>query len=220
MKMRLPQQLMVSALPTAAMARLPPTLVASHPSLRCWAPQRFPSFHYNVSVAVAVGFIALAGVAAETGVVMLIYLDHALEARAAQRRTEGRALDARDLREAQDHDRRWDHCGLLPIMWSTGAGSEVMRRIAAPMVGGMVSSTILTLLVIPALFALAKRHALARKSPAATPQGLPHLANRDPAHDTTVHTCKPHLRQDSGKSLESVQHERLFHMAGSHRGVP
>ncbi len=137
---------------------------------------------YNVSVAVAVGFIALAGVAAETGVVMLIYLDHALEARAAQRQAEGPPLDARDLREAiiEGAVERVRPkimtvvaimAGLLPIMWSTGAGSEVMRRIAAPMVGGMVSSTVLTLLVIPALYALVKQHALARKSVEATPTG-------------------------------------------------
>ena len=130
--------------------------------------------HYNISVAVIVGFIALAGVAAETGVIMLIYLDHALEARAAQRRAEGRSLDARDLREAIIEgavDRVRPKmmtvvaimAGLLPIMWSNGTGSEVMRRIAAPMVGGMVSSTVLTLVVIPALYSLIKQRQLARK---------------------------------------------------------
>ena len=129
---------------------------------------------YNTSVAVIVGFIALAGVAAETGVVMLIYLNHALEARAAQRQAEGRPLDARDLREAIIEgavDRVRPKmmtvvaimAGLLPIMWSSGTGSEVMRRIAAPMVGGMVSSTILTLVVIPALYSLIKQRQLARK---------------------------------------------------------
>jgi Cu(I)/Ag(I) efflux system membrane protein CusA/SilA len=137
---------------------------------------------YNTSVAVIVGFIALAGVAAETGVVMLIYLDHALEARAAQRQAEGRPLDARDLREAIIEgavDRVRPKmmtvvaimAGLLPIMWSSGTGSEVMRRIAAPMVGGMVSSTILTLAVIPALYSLIKQRQLARKPPA--PATLP-----------------------------------------------
>jgi Cu(I)/Ag(I) efflux system membrane protein CusA/SilA len=130
--------------------------------------------NYNVSVAVIVGFIALAGVAAETGVVMLIYLDHALEARAAQRQAEGRSLDAGDLREAIIEgavDRVRPKmmtvvaimAGLLPIMWSSGTGSEVMRRIAAPMVGGMVSSTVLTLVVIPALYSLIKQRQLARK---------------------------------------------------------
>src|SRR3546814_379266 len=133
---------------------------------------------YNVSVAVIVGFIALAGVAAETGVVMLIYLDHALEARAAQRQVEGRSLDARDLRDAIIEgavDRVRPKmmtvvaimAGLLPIMWSSGTGSEVMRRIAAPMVGGMVSSTVLTLVVIPALYSLIKQRQLARKRPMA-----------------------------------------------------
>jgi Cu(I)/Ag(I) efflux system membrane protein CusA/SilA len=141
---------------------------------------------YNVSVAVIVGFIALAGVAAETGVVMLIYLDHALEARAVQRRAEGRSLDARDLREAIIEgavDRVRPKmmtvvaimAGLLPIMWSSGTGSEVMRRIAAPMVGGMVSSTVLTLVVIPALYSLIKQRQLASKppTPAAPPVEVP-----------------------------------------------
>jgi Cu(I)/Ag(I) efflux system membrane protein CusA/SilA len=129
---------------------------------------------YNVSVAVIVGFIALAGIAAETGVVMLIYLDHALKARAAQRQSEGRSFDAGDLRDAIIEgavDRVRPKmmtvvaimAGLLPIMWSSGTGSEVMRRIAAPMVGGMVSSTVLTLVVIPALYSLIKQWQLARK---------------------------------------------------------
>nr|WP_211219085.1 efflux RND transporter permease subunit [Luteimonas mephitis] len=129
---------------------------------------------YNVSVAVAVGFIALAGVAAETGVVMLIYLDHALEARAERRQAEGGTLTDRDLQEAiiEGAVERVRPkmmtvvaimAGLLPIMWSTGTGSEVMRRIAAPMVGGMVSSTVLTLAVIPALYALIKRRQLLRR---------------------------------------------------------
>jgi Cu(I)/Ag(I) efflux system membrane protein CusA/SilA len=123
---------------------------------------------YNLSVAVAVGFIALAGVAAETGVVMLIYLDHALEARAAARRAQGDSLGVDDLVDAivEGAVERVRPkmmtvvaimAGLLPIMWSTGTGSEVMRRIAAPMVGGMVSSTVLTLAVIPAIYALVKQ---------------------------------------------------------------
>ncbi|MFZ5657288.1 MAG: efflux RND transporter permease subunit [Pseudomonadota bacterium] len=128
---------------------------------------------YNMSVAVAVGFIALAGVAAETGVVMLIYLDHALEARTAERAAQGRALDESDLVDAimEGAVERVRPkmmtvvaimAGLLPIMWSTGTGSEVMRRIAAPMVGGMVSSTALTLVVIPVIYALVKRRAMRR----------------------------------------------------------
>jgi Cu(I)/Ag(I) efflux system membrane protein CusA/SilA len=130
---------------------------------------------YNLSVAVAVGFIALAGVAAETGVVMLIYLDHAWEA--AQRRcaAENRRAASADLYAAVMEgavERVRPKlmtvvaimAGLLPIMWSTGAGSEVMSRIAAPMVGGMISSTILTLAVIPAIYALVKEWRLKRSA--------------------------------------------------------
>jgi Cu(I)/Ag(I) efflux system membrane protein CusA/SilA len=126
---------------------------------------------YNLSVAVAVGFIALAGVAAETGVVMLIYLDHALDARAKARQRTGEAMTVGDITDAivEGAVERVRPkmmtvvaimAGLLPIMWSTGTGSEVMRRIAAPMVGGMVSSTILTLVVIPVIYALVKRREL------------------------------------------------------------
>jgi Cu(I)/Ag(I) efflux system membrane protein CusA/SilA len=122
---------------------------------------------YNVSVAAAVGFIALAGVAAETGVIMLIYLDQALRERHATAEREGRALTRDDLRAAiisgaVDRVRpkmmtvTAIMAGLLPILWSTGTGSELMRRIAAPMVGGMVTSALLTLLVIPAIYALVK----------------------------------------------------------------
>jgi Cu(I)/Ag(I) efflux system membrane protein CusA/SilA len=128
---------------------------------------------YNLSVAVAVGFIALAGVAAETGVVMLIYLDQALNQVRARCVAEGRALDQADvlaaIREGAVERVRPKMmtvaaimAGLLPIMWGTGTGSEVMRRIAAPMVGGMVSSTVLTLAVIPALYAFVKGRALRR----------------------------------------------------------
>jgi Cu(I)/Ag(I) efflux system membrane protein CusA/SilA len=122
---------------------------------------------YNLSVAVAVGFIALAGVAAETGVVMLIYLDHAWEAAQKKSALAGRRADAGDLygavmEGAVERVRPKlmtvvsTMAGLLPIMWSSGAGSEVMSRIAAPMIGGMVSSTVLTLMVIPAIYALVK----------------------------------------------------------------
>ena len=123
---------------------------------------------YNMSVAVAVGFIALAGVAAETGVIMLIYLDNAYQALKAQREAEGKTFSAADLYTAVMEgavERVRPKmmtvvaimAGLLPIMWGTGTGSEVMRRIAAPMVGGMVSSTVLTLIVIPAIYALVKQ---------------------------------------------------------------
>jgi len=122
---------------------------------------------YNLSVAVVVGFIALAGLAAETGIVMLIYLDQALTRIKAKRRTENRPLTQSDLydaiREGAVERVRPKImtvaaiiAGLLPIMWGAGTGSEVMRRIAAPMVGGMVSSTLLTLIVIPAVYAWIK----------------------------------------------------------------
>jgi Cu(I)/Ag(I) efflux system membrane protein CusA/SilA len=122
---------------------------------------------FNVSVAVAVGFIALAGVAAETGVVMLIYLDHAWEEHKRRAAAEGRNasradLDAAIMEGAVERVRPKMMtvvaimAGLLPILWSHGAGSEVMQRIAVPMIGGMVSSTILTLVVIPAVYALVK----------------------------------------------------------------
>ena len=128
---------------------------------------------YNLSVAVAVGFIALAGVAAETGVIMLIYLDHAWEAIKTQCRAAGRAPTVADLYAAVMEgavERVRPKmmtvvaimAGLLPIMWGTGTGSEVMSRIAAPMVGGMLSSTVLTLAVIPAIYALVKQWRLAR----------------------------------------------------------
>jgi Cu(I)/Ag(I) efflux system membrane protein CusA/SilA len=128
---------------------------------------------YNLSVAVAVGFIALAGVAAETGVIMLIYLDHAWEAIKVKCRAEGRTPGVADLYEAVMEgavERVRPKmmtvvaimAGLLPIMWGTGTGSEVMSRIAAPMVGGMVSSTVLTLAVIPAIYALVKQWRLGR----------------------------------------------------------
>ncbi|PIP00449.1 efflux RND transporter permease subunit [Pleomorphomonas carboxyditropha] len=140
---------------------------------------------FNLSVAVAVGFIALAGVAAETGVVMLIYLDHAFEAMKAKRAAENRPLTRDDLNAAimEGAVERVRPkmmtvvaimAGLLPIMWSHGTGSEVMQRIAVPMIGGMVSSTVLTLLVIPAIYALVKARGLNRAaSPAATAAALP-----------------------------------------------
>jgi Cu(I)/Ag(I) efflux system membrane protein CusA/SilA len=124
---------------------------------------------YNTSVATGIGFIALAGVAAETGVVMLLYLDHAYRDRGS------RGL----LRTRADVDAAVEHgavervrpkmmtvtaiiAGLLPILWSHGTGADVMKRIAAPMVGGMVSSTILTLVVIPAVYSLWKEREVRR----------------------------------------------------------
>jgi len=122
---------------------------------------------YNLSVAVGVGFIALAGVAAETGVVMLIYLDQALAEQLQRCRAEGRVFTRGDLHAALmagAAERLRPKmmtvaaivAGLLPIMWGHGTGSEVMRRIAAPLVGGMISSTVLTLLVIPAIYGMVK----------------------------------------------------------------
>ena len=122
---------------------------------------------FNMSVAVAVGFIALAGVAAETGVVMLIYLDHASREVQAECLLEKRSYTRADLYHAimvgaveRVRPKMMTvvaiMAGLLPIMWSTGTGSEVMQRIAVPMIGGMVSSTLLTLIVIPAIYGLVK----------------------------------------------------------------
>jgi len=126
---------------------------------------------FNLSVAVVVGFIALAGVAAETGVVMLIYLNHAFSVIKARCEAEGRELNRRDLYDAimEGAVERVRPkmmtvvaimAGLLPIMWSTGTGSEIMQRIAVPMIGGMMSSTLLTLIVIPAIYGLVKERGL------------------------------------------------------------
>ena len=122
---------------------------------------------FNLSVAVAVGFIALAGVAAETGVIMLIYLDAAMTEQRALAEKEGRPFTRTDLNAAimEGAVNRVRPkmmtvvaimAGLLPILWSSGTGSEVMQRIAVPMIGGMVSSTVLTLIVIPAIYAVIK----------------------------------------------------------------
>ena len=116
-----------------------------------------------MSVAVAVGFIALTGVAAETGVIMLLFLDEAYK----ERKERGQMNSLSDLREAVMEgavERVRPKmmtvvaimAGLLPILWGHGTGSQVMKRIAAPMVGGMVSSTILTLLVIPVIYIIWK----------------------------------------------------------------
>jgi Cu(I)/Ag(I) efflux system membrane protein CusA/SilA len=135
---------------------------------------------FNMSVAVAVGFIALAGVAAETGVVMLIYLDNAFTGTTRERKQDARPVTARDLHDAiiEGAVERVRPkmmtvsaimAGLLPILWSTGTGSEVMQRIAVPMVGGMVSSTVLTLLVIPAIFSVVKGMSIAQAVQAEEP---------------------------------------------------
>jgi copper/silver efflux system protein len=123
---------------------------------------------YNLSIAAAVGFIALAGVAAETGVVMLIYLDHAWRDAV----TDNARPALGDLVDAIEHGAvnrvrpkvmtvLAIMLGLIPVLWSHGAGASVMKRIAAPMVGGMVTSTILTLVVIPVIYYLWRRRQIA-----------------------------------------------------------
>ena len=144
---------------------------------------------FNMSVAVAVGFIALAGVAAETGVIMLVYLDHAWDERRAAALAAGRESTRADLYQAimvgaveRVRPKMMTvvaiMAGLLPILWSSGAGSEIMQRIAVPMIGGMVSSTVLTLVVIPAIYGLVKgrRLALRQEGSAAVQAGLPRAA--------------------------------------------
>jgi Cu(I)/Ag(I) efflux system membrane protein CusA/SilA len=136
---------------------------------------------FNMSVAVAVGFIALAGVAAETGVVMLIYLNQSLREVEALKARSGQTLTPEDVHHAvmlgaveRVRPKLMTVtaiiAGLVPILWSTGAGSEVMQRIAVPMIGGMVSSAALTLLVIPAVFAAVKISALPRERDASAAQ--------------------------------------------------
>ena len=126
---------------------------------------------YHLSVAVGVGFIALAGVAAETGVIMLIYLNQAY----GEKLSQGQMNSLKDLYDAiiagaVDRVRPkmmtvlTIMAGLLPILWGTGTGSEVMKRIVAPMVGGMISSTILTLIVIPVIYYLWKSYSIRRQT--------------------------------------------------------
>jgi Cu(I)/Ag(I) efflux system membrane protein CusA/SilA len=128
---------------------------------------------YNLSIASAIGFIALAGVSAEFGVVMLIYLDHAIAGRRAANRfnTEGDLIAA--IEEGAVLRVRPKAmtvtviiAGLLPIMFGGGTGSEVMRRIAAPMVGGMITAPMLSMLVLPAAYLLLHRRELRRLSTA------------------------------------------------------
>ena len=138
---------------------------------------------FNLSVAVVVGFIALSGVAAETGVIMLIYLDGALKERKAQCKREKRSFGRKDLHAAimtgaveRVRPKMMTvaaiMAGLLPIMWSHGAGAGVMQRIAVPMIGGMVSSTLLTLIVIPAIYAVVKGFSLRGEKSSAKPSKL------------------------------------------------
>src|SRR5260370_4267506 len=137
---------------------------------------------FNMSVAVAVGFIALSGVGAEVGVVRLSYLEHAMKELRAEGLAEGKPFTRPDLnvaimRGTVERVRPIMMtvvaimAGLIPILWSTGTGSEVMQRIAVPMIGGMISATILTLVVIPAVYALIKGFGLPRAPNAAVPVG-------------------------------------------------
>jgi copper/silver efflux system protein len=127
---------------------------------------------YNLSIASSIGFIALAGVSAEFGIVMLIYLDHAIK----KRRAVNKFTTERDLIEAIEEGAVLRVrpkamtvavivAGLLPIMLGGGTGSEVMRRIAAPMVGGMITAPLLSMLVIPAAYLLLHRRKLRRSAP-------------------------------------------------------
>jgi len=129
---------------------------------------------YNLSVAVGVGFIALAGVAIEIGVVMLVYLNQALRRHRDKAESAGAALSMEEVRSAVIDGALLRVrpimmtvasiiAGLLPIMLGSGTGSEIMRRIAAPMVGGMVSATVLALVVIPAVFLLWKQHTIKKE---------------------------------------------------------
>jgi Cu(I)/Ag(I) efflux system membrane protein CusA/SilA len=142
---------------------------------------------YNTSVAVWVGFIALAGVASETGVVMLIYLDEAFHRRSLEGRMEGPADVAAAVREGALERLRpvvmtvtAIIAGLAPILWSTGTGADVMKRIAAPMVGGMVTATLLTMAVIPAIYLLWRRWEVRRR---------PDVPVREALHDELALTA-------------------------------
>ncbi len=130
---------------------------------------------YNMSVAVAVGFIGLVGIAAETGMVMLEFLDQAFKAIVAKRHAAGEKVTVNDLYTAVAQGAvtriravmmtiAGSILGLLPVMLSTGTGSEVTRRIAAPMVGGMVSATVLTLIIYPAVYVFVKEISMRREA--------------------------------------------------------
>ncbi len=145
-------------------------------SVSCRSPSRgvggvttMAMLGYNWSVATAIGFIALAGVAAETGVVMLIYLDHAWDALRLQgRQSLGDLYHAVMVGTVYMVRPKLMTvvaiiAGLLPILWATGTGASVMKRIAAPMVGGMVGAVIDELIVLPAVYSLWKEWQLNRK---------------------------------------------------------
>jgi len=136
---------------------------------------------YNLSIAAVVGFIGLVGIAAESGMVMLAFIDQSLTTIAQQRKALTEKVTVADLYEAVVQGAVYrirpvmmtiagSVVGLLPVMLSTGTGSEVMRRIAAPMVGGMVSATILTLIIFPAVYAVVKEIPIRRESKADKPK--------------------------------------------------
>ena len=119
---------------------------------------------YNLSVAVWVGIIALAGLDAETGIVMLLYLDLAWKERAPTTRAEAReAIFQGAVKRIRPKMMTVTTilAGLLPVLWSHGTGADVMKRIAAPMVGGVVTSALLELVVYPALYMIWKGRRLA-----------------------------------------------------------
>jgi Cu(I)/Ag(I) efflux system membrane protein CusA/SilA len=133
---------------------------------------------FHISVAVIVGFIALAGVAVETVIVMLVYLNLAMDKRLKAAEDTGTVLVEADVKEAIVEGALLRlrpklmtvatiFAGLLPIMLGSGTGSEVMRRIATPMVGGMITATLLTLIVIPAIYLVWQRTILSRRAAAA-----------------------------------------------------
>jgi Cu(I)/Ag(I) efflux system membrane protein CusA/SilA len=119
---------------------------------------------YNMSIASAVGFIALGGVAAEFGVVMLLYLKQAIES--GHHATLAAALDEGAVQRVRPKAMTVAViiAGLIPIMWGEGTGSEVMQRIAAPMVGGMITAPLLSMFVVPAAYLLMRRRSFKRKS--------------------------------------------------------
>ena len=137
---------------------------------------------YNWSVATGVGFIALAGVSAETAVIMLLYLNHAWDDRVRAGRKDLAALYEAVMEGAVHRVRPKIMTvtaiigGLLPILWGHGTGASVMKRIAAPMVGGMVSATVLTLVVIPVVYFIWQGNAVTRaESGSGEPLGSPEL---------------------------------------------
>jgi Cu(I)/Ag(I) efflux system membrane protein CusA/SilA len=131
--------------------------------------------NYNFSIAVGVGFIALAGVAVEIGVIMLVYLNQAWHYKKLEASEKGKSLNQQSLIEAIREGAGLRVrpvmmtvltviIGLIPIMYGEGTGSEVMQRIAAPMIGGMASALVLTLVVIPAIFKIWKQREITQSS--------------------------------------------------------